>query len=451
MSVHNNNHVIMKHHSKLKNNQIRTQMRYKSTKFLSFSIILMLTGCAIPGSHLSTDNKNIITEIDINKLSEAERQKIPVEQVNVYPLSHAFVAAYAMQHKVTTGAAKTNPALDKAMSAYKYFVGPGDILNITIWDHPELTIPAGSYRSAAESGTWVHADGKIFYPYIGFLNVKNKTVRQIRANIASRLAKYIETPQVDVNLAAFRSQKAYVTGEVKNTGKQAITNVPLTLLDAINSAGGLTATADWRNVTLTRSGKTETISLYRLMQKGDLTQNRLIERGDIIHVPRNDAQKVFVLGDVKNPEMLKIDRAGMSLTEALSSVGGINELSADATGIFVVRSGARDEHNAAFLKARREKSTQRKQSNNKTISPTISKTLNKTSRRPEKIVANIYQLNIKDAAGLIIGTDFQLQPYDVVYVTAAPIERYNRVIRQLLPTISAFSELTEGAVRVHTW
>ncbi|MBJ6950017.1 SLBB domain-containing protein, partial [Vibrio cholerae] len=67
-------------------------------------------------------------------------------------------------------------------------------------------------------------------------------------------------------------------------------------------------------------------------------QNRLLRDGDIVHIPRNDAQKVFVMGEVKQPQMLKIDRTGMSLTEALSTVGGTNEAEADATGIFVIRS-----------------------------------------------------------------------------------------------------------------
>ncbi len=223
-------------------------------------------------------------------------------------------------------------------------------------------------------------------------------------------------------------------------GKQPITNIPLTLLDAVNNAGGLGADADWRNVSLTRQGKEQSVSLYALMQRGDLTQNRLLQPGDIVHVPRNDGQKVFVMGEVNEPKLLKIDRAGMSLTEALSSVGGINELEADATGVFVIR--AEKQADKADRADRAEKAEKAERAE---------ETESAEKAEAEQKIASIYQLNIKDASALVLGTEFELQPYDVVYVTAAPITRWNRVIRQLLPTITGFNELTEGAVRVKTW
>jgi len=387
-------------------------------KFLAaVALPILLAGCTIPGSYLKLDDKAVSSTENVEKTDI-------LDMVNVYPLTAGKMASY----KAPRRSAQVNTALDAELARYEYRVGTGDILNVTIWDHPELTIPAGSYRSSSESGNWVHADGTIFYPYIGFVPVEGKTVTEIRAMMTEKLAKFIESPQVDVNVAAFRSKKTYITGEVNTPGQQFITNVPLTLLDAINLSGGLAEEADWRNITLTRQGVEQQLSLYALMQRGDLTQNRLLRPGDIVHVPRNDGQKVFVMGEVNEPKLLKIDRAGMSLTEALSSVGGINQLAADATGIFVVRSNRADAS----------------MTTNAAITSSNTVTSNAT-------IADIYQLDISNSAALVIGTEFDLQPYDIVYVTAAPITRWNRVIAQILPTISGFNELTEGVTRVRNW
>ena len=132
---------------------IRRLMNYQ--KLAAFFLAIVLSGCTVvPGSHLTTSDKEVV--------GSAEEEVL--EQVQVHPISASLVKQLRAANEVIGPVA--NPKLDEAIDGYKYRIGKGDVLNITVWDHPELTIPAGQYRSSSEAGNWVRSDGKIFYPYI---------------------------------------------------------------------------------------------------------------------------------------------------------------------------------------------------------------------------------------------------------------------------------------------
>ena len=279
------------------------------------------------------------------------------------------------------------------------------MLNIIVYDHPELTIPSGSERSAEEAGNTVHRDGTIFYPFIGRVEVAGRTVSEVRDELAVRLEPFIAAPQVEVKIAAFNSQEVQVTGEVKEPSRLPITNVPMTVLDAISLTGGLGPQANWHDVILLRDGERRTLSLYDMLNEGELSQDLLLRDGDVLHVPDLGSQKVFVMGEVGEPQALPMGRSPMSLTEALSRSGSFSEAQADASGIFVFR---------------------------------------REPQRNDKL-ATVYQLDARNAAAMVLGTEFQLEPTDVVYVTTTPLGRWNRVIGQLLPTVTAVYQVTRAA------
>lgn len=346
--------------------------------------LLAMGGCTlVPGFH-----------VDSNGWVKGETFDI-TPQVNVRLISPSLLA----ELKASEPAAQTNKQLDQKIGDYAYSIGRGDILNITVWDHPELTIPAGQFRSAGESGNVVHSDGSIFYPYIGKVYVINKTASEVRDLITEKLSKYIESPQIDVSVAAYRSQRTFITGAVNVPSVLPITDVPLTLLDALNLSGGMANDADWRSVVLTSETSEgpldQSLNLYALYQKGDMSQNRLLAHNDILHIPRNDSLKVFVMGEVENPSTLRMDRTYMTLAEAVNNAGGFKEGSANASGVFVLRGSDQQD-----------------------------------------MLVDVFQLDASEGAMLILSTQFELQPLDIVYVTSAPVARWNRVISQLLPTFT---------------
>ncbi|MDX5976259.1 polysaccharide export protein [Vreelandella alkaliphila] len=360
----------------------RVESRRSPVRLVHYLVLIVLlgvlSGCAMaPGGHIDQDN-----------LEQSLDGRVDVEQITPDLVNAMF------ERDVSSRV--PSPALNPVVPGYEYRVGPGDILSVIVYDHPELTIPAGSERSAAETGNRIRPNGTMFYPYVGRVRVEGMTLDEVRNLITRRLANVINEPQVEVGIAAFNSQKVYISGAVENPGTLPLTIVPMTILDAISAVGGARENADWRNVTLSRNGGEERISLYAMMRQGDMTQNRLLRDGDLLHVPTMENQNVVVMGQVVRPGTIAIGNERITLTDALGRAGGVNESRAEPSGIFVVRGN---------------------------------------SPGSEKF-ATVYQLDIRDATRLLLGTRFPLQPQDVVYVTSAPLARWNSVISLLLPSVS---------------
>lgn len=277
-----------------------------------------------------------------------------------------------------------------------YEIGPSDVLFITVWNHPELTVPGSQFNGSDTNGRIVKPDGSLFYPYIGNIQASGKTTEALRVEISEKLAKYIESPQVDVGILRYFSQRITLSGAFMHSQAVPISDKPITLLEAMGIGQIDSKMADLSNVRLTRDGKTYLLDVYQLVREPSAIYQLYLHNGDSIHVPFNDENKVFIMGEVKRPQAIAMRSSHINLTDAISTAGGLDQLSAKGQDVYVIR-GVED--------LSHEKAT-------------------------------VFQLKAKSPTAFILANNFQLQAQDVVFVAASGITRWNRVISQLLPSIS---------------
>jgi polysaccharide export outer membrane protein len=323
-----------------------------------------------------------IEEITANLIIDMFNSRFSEQVNNSHPATNRYKAKY------TTYGPRTEPV--------DYELGPGDIISIIVWDHPELTTPAGTFRSAEQAGTVIAEDGSIYFPYVGMIKIAGLTTREVRNILTERLAKYIENVQLDVRIAQFRSKRVYVVGEVAKPGLYEITDIPMTVLEAVNRAGGFTDSADFSRVLLTRDRTTYRIDIQMIYEYGAIDQNALLEPGDILNISDRNYNKIFVIGEVNTPGSQIMNKGRSTLAEALVDAGFINQDSADPRLIYVMR-GNGD-------------------------------------------IPQIYHLDARAPDALLLADRFPLQPRDIVYVDAAEVVRWNRVISNLLSTAELLNQ-----------
>lgn len=284
-----------------------------------------------------------------------------------------------------------------------YRVGPQDVLLVTVWDHPELSLPLGQFRTDAASGTLVDEDGCIYFPYVGRLPVAGLTVPEARAKLTAALEKSLRNPQVDLKVLLYRSQRIFVTGEVKAPAVYPVTDVPFTLAEAANRAGGFLPSSDLAHVTVARGDRSWNLNFLGLLTEGGRYGQVLLRDGDTLHVHHRDEAPVYLMGEVRNPRSVPLYNGHLTLAQAISEAGGLNTASADARSIYVLRHGA-------------------------------------TSKEVQ-----VFHLDAFNPVSMVLADRFALQPRDLVYVDAGSLVRWNRILSLLIPTVSA---LTSTATEV---
>lgn len=226
----------------------------------------------------------------------------------------AAVPAASQDAEPTTVPAVEEPAVTPQFVPENYLIAPEDVLQIDVWGEPELT----------KMQVQVTPDGNITVPFIGPMTAEGKTQQQLADDIA---AAYVErdiliNPKISVRLMIIHKPTVYVLGQVARQGVVEFKDGD-TLLEALAQAGINRSDALLEQATLTRRGSNEPIpvNLKALLDKGDMSQNHVLQKGDTIYIPEDTLNKYYVLGEVLRPNIYPLDD-NITVLSAISAAGG---------------------------------------------------------------------------------------------------------------------------------
>jgi polysaccharide export outer membrane protein len=195
-----------------------------------------------------------------------------------------------------------------------YVLGPGDALRIQVFQNPDLTVEAR-----------VSEAGVISYPLLGAIRIGGLSPSNVERLIAQRLrdGKFLQNPQVTVNITTFRSQQVSVLGNVSRPGRYPLETTGMRLSEVLSLAGGISPTgADDVVLVTTRDGKPIRleIDLVDMFAAGDLSMDPPMQAGDVVYV--NRAPQYYIYGQVQRPGQYGVDR-GLTLAQAIAKGGGL--------------------------------------------------------------------------------------------------------------------------------
>ena len=158
-----------------------------------------------------------------------------------------------------------------------YLIGPGDVLDISVWKDETLT------RSVV-----VLPDGKISFPLIGEIKAAGRTVPQLKQEITKKISPYAPDPTISIEVRQVNSMLVYVIGRVNTPGRFSL-NTNVNVLQALTMAGGLNPFAKRDKIKIFRQDGAKT-KIFRfkydeVVEGSELGQNIMLQRGDVVVVP----------------------------------------------------------------------------------------------------------------------------------------------------------------------
>jgi len=217
-----------------------------------------------------------------------------------------------------------------------YVIGDEDVLQIFVWGSPELNIQVP-----------VRPDGMISFPPLGDVKAAGLAPQELKSLLETKLKEYVKAPTVSVIVTAINSFKVFVLGEgvMKSTTPGAIMSGAITLkrstslLQLLAQLGSM-QNADLNNSFVLRDNQKLVVDFYKLVIKGDVSQDIQLKPNDLIFIPDNFEKRIMVMGAVKTPSVIQY-REGMTVLDAVLSAGGFTEF-ANPNDVIVVRKDGKE-------------------------------------------------------------------------------------------------------------
>jgi polysaccharide biosynthesis/export protein len=239
-------------------------------------------------------------------------------------------------------------ALPPRTSAADYVIGEGDLLMISVWSEKELSLPVK-----------VRPDGKITLPALGEVAAARLTPYELQMDLTKKLRGIVKNPVVTVIVQEVTNNKVYVFGGGISSGVYSLTQ-RTTLLQLLCQIGqqkpvievrtaapgtsgnpSTAQTADLRNASVIRNGKTIKKGFYDLFVNGNLSQDIDIEPNDLIFIPAFQDRNVYVMGAVTTPKAIAY-RDGLTVVEAILEAGGFTKYAKQNDTVVYRKDGAHD-------------------------------------------------------------------------------------------------------------
>lgn len=217
----------------------------------------------------------------------------------------------------------------QATAVKDYVLGAGDLIKVTVFQSPELSLE-----------TRIPESGTVSYPLLGDVTLGGLTISQAEKRLADGLLKgqFLKQPQVSILVTQLRGSQASVLGHAVRPGRYSLELTTTRLTDLMALAGGVAPDgSDILTVVGTRDGKPFRTQIdFRTLFRGGTSQDIVIQNNDVVYVDR--APQIYIYGEVQRPGAIRLER-GMTLQQALAAGGGLTAKGTQR-GIRVNRKGA---------------------------------------------------------------------------------------------------------------